>query len=81
MRIYAGTLGALLREVSCCSPSGRDRVFLLGKKKKDLGFGMFNFRLFLLFVLDLGLFGFEIFDVWILDFGFGILVLRFLLGV
>ena len=33
MRIHAGTLGALLREASCCSPNGRDQVFLLGNKK------------------------------------------------
>ena len=33
MRIHAGTLGTLLREVGC-SLSGHDQVFLPGKKKK-----------------------------------------------
>ena len=37
MRIHAGTLGALLWEVSCCSPSGRDWVFLLGNVGIMLG--------------------------------------------
>ena len=36
MRIHAGTLGTLLREVGC-SLSGRDQVFVPGNQKKNWG--------------------------------------------